>query len=187
MSKINRKQALLLLSAVLLLVKFALQPFLEWQESKAANIYAMQQQLTKGQALLEKQSELRQQLFRTRAAQQKILSDVAAVDVSSASFQLNTQKKVDALLQEYQLEADNISWQQPLDKDYGIEHRLEIRLSGDFRQQALFWIALESMKPKVTVLESTSSISDMSASDKDMGDFLGRMLLSFWQQKGGIQ
>lgn len=171
-----------LISALLLLaaMKFAVLPWMQWQEEKAANVSLLSAQLSKGWALLEHQAALQQRLQKLQESEQQLLSQVVYRDDSSTAFQLRLQKQLDELMAKHNLSVRNSNWLSPVQRGTMQEHRLEMGLSGELKQLLAFMADVEQVTPKLTILEASSQISNMRPNAKKLGDFNGRILIGAW-------
>jgi len=171
----------------LALLKFVIVPLLVWQEDKAINIGLLKDKISKGQNLLSNQQDLELSLAELQQVEQELYKNILSQDNSETAFQLRTQKAIDILLAKYDLSVRNSNWLSPIDNGAVLEHRLELNLRGAVKDFALLTLEIEQQLPKINTIEVSGLLSNMRPAAMKLGNFNGKLIVSAWQAKGGMQ
>jgi len=172
---------LIAIIASLSVLKFVLIPIVQWQDTKVTKIAQLQKQLTKGQDLLQHQTELTQQLGQLMAKTNLVLSSVAANEKSAADYQIHTQQMLDKLLEKHGLSVRTMDWLNPVNNGFLEQQRIEIAFSGRVKHLIEFIRDVEQLTPKLAVVELRDNISKMWPEDHKLGNFMGKIVLMGWR------
>jgi hypothetical protein len=113
------------------------------------------------------------------------LALIASEEKSVLDYQLKIQKQIEALLSSLALTTRSVSWLNPLQDGHLEEHRMEISLTGSMKSYIQFMIALEQIKPKLTIDEFRSNISKMYPNQNKLGRFNGKIVIVGWRNSLG--
>lgn len=175
---LNNKPLLLGILAVLALIRFALLPVVEWQNSQVNELERSKTQLAKGLQLLEQKSELQEiegrLLERNRVLSSKLLFN----EPNANRMQLTIQKQLDELMAKHNLEARNTNWLTPLPLGQTEEHRLELSLSGKVEDFINFTLEVENESPRLAIVQFSQAINGMRLAQKNLGNFNGMIVIS---------
>jgi hypothetical protein len=185
MSLLDNKKRLLIVCAVLIAIKFILLPWFEWQNTQVNQIAAIEKQLQKGLLLVNEQQELTDSISQLQDTYRTNLALIASEEKSVLDYQLKIQKKIEALLSSLALATRSVSWLNPLQDGPFEEHRMEISLTGSMKSYIQFMIALEQIKPKLTIDEFRSNISKMYPNQNKLGRFNGKIVIVGWRNSLG--
>jgi hypothetical protein len=183
MSLLDDKKRLLIVCAVLIAIKFVLLPWFEWQNTQVNQIAAIEKQLQKGLLLVNEQQELTDSISQLQDTYRTNSALIASEEKSVLDYQLKIQKKIEALLSSLALTTRSVSWLNPLQDGHLEEHRMEISLTGSMKSYIQFMIALEQIKPKLTIDEFRSNISKMYPNQNKLGRFNGKIVIVGWRNR----
>ena len=181
MSILKNKPILIGLILVLVTIKFAILPIVNWQENKVLEIQKKNKQLKKGLALVDNQQDLAFELLTLQQFSLKQLQLVAGTENTAIQYQLNIQRKIEALIEKYELRSRSVSWLNKVDRDGHEEHRLEVSLAGTFKGFISLLTEIEKQKPKLALLEFRSNISKMFPNRNELGQFSGKFVVISWR------
>lgn len=184
---LGNRQLTLSVIAVLALIKFLLLPLFSWQNEMLNSINKQNSQLVKGLYLLENQAELTNQLQGLKQVNSKQLQLIASSESSSIAYQLNVQKKVERLLEKYQLTSRSANWLNVIERGSVEEQRLEISLRGSVKQFIEFISEVEQQSPKLALIEYRTAINNMYPNRHELGRFSGKFILVGWRNVAGVK
>lgn len=143
----DRKMLLLAVAIVLVAVRWLGLPFLEWRDSELETLSAKRAQLAKAEALIDKQDfyiEALRHYSDLNAELMPILFE------DRESIKLDVQKRVEALLRDFDINIQSIAWQEADDKDI---LSLTVSLSAPMQRVAMWQLALTGNDKWIEVAE----------------------------------
>lgn len=178
---LQNKTLLLSLLGILLVIKFVVQPVLEWQTAQSEQLARQSNQLEKGLALLDEQAELETRLLSLSNRRTALNGQLYGSDSDATNYQLRVQRLLEDLLEKNNLRARNSNWLSPVSDSVSEELRLEIALSGKIKDFIHFLLDVEQVKPKLAVLRIGSAINRMSSVQNKLGSFNGVVVITGWR------
>jgi UDP-glucose 6-dehydrogenase len=150
----TNQSKLLLVVMVLALLRFAVVPFLEYQEQSKAELELLTQQLDKAEQLMNSKEQL-QQVIVASEKQFSMLRDLFFKDENTAQFRLSQQQLMQQRLTEFNTEVNFFDWLGQKDLSDGqIEvHQARIILEGNFADLLRAYIEVIAAMPTVRVTE----------------------------------
>ncbi|REL30228.1 hypothetical protein [Thalassotalea euphylliae] len=182
---LNNKPLMLGVIAFLAAIKFILLPVLDWQEDKLTSIGVLEERLLKTERLLSNESKMAEAVSSLSVKVGGLDDLLFTQGQDVVQFQLGHQEVIEGLLSENKLSVKRTSWLMPSKTDEYEEHKVEITVSGSFKQLMTSLLAIEGLKPKVALASYTMNISRMKASSLRLGRVSGKITFAVWRKPGG--
>ncbi|MCC2614811.1 hypothetical protein LJ739_00985 [Aestuariibacter halophilus] len=180
----QNKTILLGFVAVLLVIKFAVVPLIDWQDSTAATVHRQAAQLEKGKRLLANQEDIAARVQALEALRETLQEGLVFSAEDQTSLQIELQSFLGKRLEEYGLEARNINWLNSLSKGPLVEQRVELSLSGKLHGLISFMLDVEQFQPRMSVVRINTINSNMYPQRQTLGQFNGMVVLSMMRNAG---
>ncbi|URQ89965.1 GspMb/PilO family protein [Pseudoalteromonas sp. SCSIO 43101] len=184
MSQLQPKQQIaLVLLAVLLVLKFAVVPLLDWQDEQIGVINNLQKRATKSQTVIDNQATIDSQ-------QQQISKQLESINrlfvepQKDTEFKLAMQQKVEQLMAKHNLQINNSNWLVSLKvaNDSLMRHQLRLNISGKLINFQTVLVQLETNTPLMQVSDFNMRMKGQTA--QELGQVDGTIQLSFYMQQG---
>lgn len=156
---------------ILVGIKFAVMPVIEWQNDTIEQIAQHQKRVDKSERLIASTPELLQQLtglgqdYKTQTEAYPLYSD-------SMIFRLETQMKFEMLLQSEGLRKLRFFWRSEVD-DVAFNHlysaSFNVDVAGSVKDMALFHSKLINEYPQFKVRNMSHALRSNTQNDKSMG------------------
>ena len=143
----DRKMLLLAIAIVLVVVRWLGLPFLEWRDNELETLAAKRAQLAKAEALIEKRDFYAEGVKHYQGFNAELLPILFE---DRESIKLEIQKRVEALLRDFDISIQSIAWQEGDDKDV---LSLAINLSAPMQRVAMWQLALTGNEKWMEVAE----------------------------------
>jgi hypothetical protein len=182
MTLLEDKKKLAIIIALLVAIKFIIFPIFAWQNQKLKDTSLLAKQLSKGEHLVANQAQIRNVYVALKKARQQTLSQTVFFEPTETSFQLNVQKRIELLLEKFELKARTSSWLNNVELGQLQAHKLEISLSGPTKGFIGFLTELESNTPKIAIYNFSGNISRMSPNNAKLGKLTGKVIIQVWRK-----
>ena len=169
MESSTNTKVLLVVVLMLVAVKFALMPVIEWQNSSIDEIAQHQKRVVKSERLIDSQMQLIEQLAKFEQDYKKSI-DVYPVFNDSPTFRLETQINFEMLLKAANLNKARLFWRSDVDEvAFGNLYKasFNVDFTGKVKDVALFHSQLTQEYPQFKVLNMSHSFRGQS--EKRMG------------------
>ncbi|WP_448546876.1 hypothetical protein [Thalassotalea fusca] len=178
MEDLKKHPYLLLCLVVIAIIKFAIVPIYDWQAQKLNKIALLEKRFSKIENVLENKEnaiELLQKLQKNKSIETSLFFKYAP----GAQFKIEQQKRLESVLGELNLQADNFAWQtiehiDALDADM---YSAELRFSGKVTNAIKLMIALEAISPYHQISDFNYGIKRQRKND--LGRVTGKITLNF--------
>lgn len=178
MSILEDKKLLIGILLFLVGIKFLLMPLFDWQDAKIEQIQRYNKQLNKGNFLVKNQQTMLETVNEIKQRSASLLNKVASKADTRVSYQLKVQKEVELLMEKYELRARSVTWLKSIKSGPFDEHRLELSLAGSFKNYIRFLNEIESVSPKLNIIELRANVSKMFPKRNELGSFSGKVIVS---------
>lgn len=185
-SSLNIK-LLVFFAGLLILVKFALLPIIQWQNQKVDDIRQYDRRNVKAQNLLANKEKIFMRMATLDKAYQSEAKPFPSFE-DKASFRLETQMMFDMLLKQYGLSRTQFFWRDSEDKqvfDNLYKAKFNVDFGGKLKDFALFHTALVTSNPNYRIANMSLRIAKQS--DKSMGTVNATLTIEAFYWLGGIQ
>ena len=179
MNAIKEQSHLLLILGSILVVKFIFVPIMEWQDSKVIDIQLKKSQLSRYSYLLEQESRL--ELLKSQLTEYLTSAELRLLSSDSESvFELEKQQLLESLFMQFELETQNIGWQETVTlSEFGLIRRtMNVRLTGKVQSLMDLILAVEALEQKVAI--SNLSVQIVKQKQNQLGDFRGNVSFDFF-------
>ena len=132
MESLKKHSAALTFIAILIVLKFAVMPIYQWQQSTVANNALLDKRLTKSEFAIQNKQEMKAALTQLKKETDKIKEVVFSYQVTN-KFQLAQQKRIESAFEDSKIQITNLSWQLPIQlHDWGlIQYEIKLRVNGE--------------------------------------------------------
>lgn len=182
----TRQYQLLFIVAILVAIKFFVQPVLEWQNETLSEITLSEKRLVSGLDAIEKSDEYE---LRAIQLQQELSSQKGGLFgfVGANAFQLEQQTAFENLASQHDVSVDSASWSPMQTMDNGIlEHRLDVVLVGDTEDIIRLQAQLELENENAMVLTEFNFVITRHL-QFSLGTVRGQATISFFMEpEGGL-
>lgn len=185
MAELKQHAWLLSIIGLLLMAKFIVVPIFTWQDTIIAEITLLNKQQHKINSVLEQSSgngQLLEQVNRVLTQAEPLFTPFK----DEASFKLEQQQMIEALLVKYQLRSQNIGWEasKSFDEISVIRYPITLVLSGNSTDIIEFLAALESMSQLIEI--ASMNVSLKGQRDKKLGQITnGNLTLYLFADQQG--
>jgi len=168
MNELKKHALLLSIVALLILVKFAVMPIMQWQDNAVVELRNLQKKLGKVSQVLgseDKTGEVNQQVAEQLAAAQQLFF----AHQSQSAFELAQQQYFEALTEKHNLRSRNFGWQNVSQRDDLALTRFQaaIRIDGKLKDIIALFVELETQTKRIEIVGF--NISPKSQSEKSLG------------------
>lgn len=176
-----KHQLALGLLGVLLALKFAVMPLIEWQNEQLSTIANLQKRVGKSQSVIANQAQINQ-------AQQQIGAQLDAVNSlffkhqAQSEFKLTKQQRIEQTVAHNQLQITSSNWLPSILVANGqlMRHSLRLSIKGSMLDYTNLITELESTTPKGEL--RTFNINVKGQRSKKLGRVEGSIELAFYMQ-----
>ncbi|TDP40237.1 hypothetical protein DEU29_102137 [Idiomarina aquatica] len=182
----TRQYQLLSIVAVLVIIKFVVQPILEWQNETLDNIAVSERRLESGLDAIEKSDEY--ELKAIQLGQELSNSKGGLMSfVGANAFQLEQQTAFENIASQHNITVESASWSPMQTMDNGIlEHRLDVTLIGDTEDIIALQAQLELENENAMVLTEYNFVITRHL-QFSLGTVRGQATVSFFMEpEGGL-
>ena len=171
MESSTNTKVLLVVVLMLVGIKFAVMPILDWQNETVEQITQHQTRVDKAQRLIDSQPQLLQQLVSTQQDYQAKVGSYPQFP-DSTIFRLETQMNFELLLKTEKLRHNRFFWRSEVDEvAYGDLHfaSFNVDFTGNLKDVALFHSKLANEYPQFKVLNMSNEVRNRTQTEKSMG------------------
>jgi hypothetical protein len=179
MQELKRHAGLLSIIVFLLVIKFALLPIFDWQNTILLDINLQQKKLSKIEGILANTSQ--DKTFERKLAASSVKSQrVFFNDQEESTFKLEQQKIIEALFIKHKISATNIGWQVTTElQDIAAKnYQLGITIEGLSADIIALMVALEAYPQYINISDFYLTVKGQSAEQTGMMN--GRFTLQLY-------
>jgi hypothetical protein len=166
------KPLLLAIVASLLLIKWGVQPVLDWQQQVKLEIEQDYLNLQKTRRIIQAKSEFEQQANELRSIENNLTLRFAA---QTADFQINTQRQIEELFKTLGIKIESFSWLSQSDRKYGAVS-FQVQISGKLEDFMSLQLKLRTNNTPYTISEYR--VRRKSTRDADIENLQGTLNVS---------
>jgi len=172
----QNKNILLIILAIILVLKFALLPIIEWQNQSINTLQIVNKKLNKSLSFINELPKLEEQKQRLINSLAQLKSEVDTYqDVSR--YQLEKQREVEKIFAMHNIVIKSFNWQDIIKLNNGTQLKLMVKYSGKLKDFLSLHMDISKFNRSTTV--SNLGLNIRGQDDKSLGVISGSIVLVF--------